>query len=105
MYLKVGKKKIDIVELNKFNEKFKSFKFYLEKIDYGIKIRKKYYNTYFFCQKVDICITDKNDTIIKLYEAKRSEKARFFFRARYIYYLPLDTVKHFKTGEKLNIKK
>lgn len=104
MYLKVDKKKIDIVELNKFNEKFKSFKFYLEKIDYGIRIKRKFYTTYFFCQRVDICITDKKDTIIKLYENRRSEKSRFFFKAKYIYYLPLDTVKHLQVGDKLNIK-
>ena len=105
MLLKIGKKKIEIVELNKFNEKFKSFKFYLEKIDYGIRIKKKHYNTYFFCQRVDICVTDKNDTIIKLYENVRSEKLKFFLRAKYVYYLPLGTVKNLKLNEKLNLTK
>ena len=105
MYLKVGNKKINIVELNKFNEKFKSFKFYLDKIDYGIKIKKKYYNTYFFCQRVDICVTDKDDIIINLFENKRSEKIRFFLKGKYVYYLPLDTVKYLKLNEKLQIKK
>lgn len=105
MYLKVGNKKINIVELNKFNEKFKSFKFYLDKIDYGIKIKKKYYNTYFFCQRVDICITDKDDIIINLFENIRSEKIRLFFKGKYVYYFPLDTVKYLKLNEKLQIKK
>ena len=70
MFLKLKNKRIEIVELNKFNEKFKSFKFYLNKIDYGIRIKKKHYNTYFFCQRVDICVTDKNNTIIIRYPSR-----------------------------------
>lgn len=105
MFLKLKNKKIEIIELNKFNEKFRSFKFHLEKIDYGIRIKKKHFNTYFFCQRVDICVTDKNDTIIKLYENIRSEKLRFFLRAKYVYYLPLGTVKYLTLNEKLNLKK
>ena len=104
MYLKVNNKKIEIIEPKTFKERFKSFKFYLEKIDYGIRLKKKYYNTYWFCQRVDICITNKNNKIIKLYENRRSEKIRFFFRAKYIYYLPLDTCKHLKVKDILNIK-
>ena len=105
MFLKLKNKRIEIIELNKFNEKFKSFKFYLNKIDYGIRIKKKHYNTYFFCQRVDICVTDKNDTVIRLFENIRSEKYRFFLRAKYVYYLPLGTVKHLKLNEKLDLKK
>ena len=82
-----------------------SFKFYLEKIDYGIRIKKKHYNTYFFCQKVDICVTDKNDNIIKLYQNVRSEKIKFFFKAKYIYYLPLGTVKYLQLNTKIDLKK
>ena len=105
MYLKVKNKKIDIIELNKYNEKFKSFKFHLKEIDYGVKLKSKFYNTYFFCQKVDICVTNKEDTIVRLYEGVRSEKFKFILKAKYIYYLPLNTVKHLKLNEKLNIKK
>ena len=105
MHLKCGKKRIEIIELNKFNEKFKSFKFYLETIDYGIRIKKKHYNTYFFCQNVDICVTDKSDNIIKLYQNVRSEKIKFFFNANYIYYLPLGTVKYLQLNTRIDLKK
>ncbi len=105
MYLKVKNKKIKIVNLNKYNEKIKSFKFHLKTIDYGIKTKRKFYNTYFFCQRVDICATDKDDKIIKLYENIRSEKFKFILRAKYIYYLPLDTVKYLKIGQTIELKK
>ena len=36
MYLKINNKKIKIKELNTFKEKFKSLKFNLHTIDYGI---------------------------------------------------------------------
>jgi hypothetical protein len=106
MYLKVNNKKIEIKEYNKFSERFKSFKFYLEKIDYGIKIpNKRRASTYFFCQRVDICFTDKDDKILYLYKDIKSEKKIFKFKAKNIYYLPLDTCKYLKVGEKLNIIK
>ena len=55
MYLKINNKKITIYEYISFKDKFKSFKFYLDPINFGIKIsNKKYANTYFFCQRVDI---------------------------------------------------
>ena len=95
MYISLNNKKIKVEEYHKFIERFKSFKFYLEKIDFAIKIpRKKIINTYFFCQKVDICVTDKNNKIIKLYENFKSEKLRIKFKAYNIYYLPLNTAKY-----------
>ena len=106
MYLLVNKKKINIKEYTKFKERFKSFKFYLEKIDFGIKLPKKIMaNTTFFCQRVDICFTNKDDKILYLYENVKSEKRILKFKAYNIYYLPLNSVKHLKVGEKLIIHK
>ncbi len=104
MYLKVRYKKIEVKECKSFIDRFKSFKFYLEKIDYGLKIpKKKLANTNFFCQRVDICFTDENDKILYLYENVKSEKRILKLKANNIYYLPLNTCKHLKVGDKLNI--
>ena len=102
MYIIVNNKKIKILEYTKLKDRFKSLKFILDKINYGIKLPKKHLiNTYFFCQRVDICITDKNNTIIKLYENIKSEKKKFLFKPHNIYYLPLNTCKYLKVGETL----
>ena len=104
MYLKVNNKKIEIKECNTFKDRFKSFRFYLEKIDYGLWYSKKRIaSTYLFCQKVDICFTDENDIILDLYQNVPTEKRLFDFKARNIYYLPLNTCKYLKIGDKLNL--
>lgn len=108
MYLKVNKKKIEIKEYTKFIDRFKSLKFILEKIDYGIKIpNKKKASTYFFCQRVDICFTDKEDKIIYLAENVKSEKRIIKLKSKNIYYLPLNTSKYLEIGKilELNDKK
>ena len=106
MYLKIKNKKIEIIECTSRIERFKSLKFVLEKIDYGIKIsNKKIVNTYFFCQRVDICITDKDNKIIALYENLKSEKLLIKWNSYNIYYLPLNTVKYLKINDYLKEKK
>ena len=100
------KPKIEIKECITRKERFKTFKFYLKTIDYGIHIpHKKLANTYFFCQRVDICFVDKNDTIIALYENVKSEKLIYKRKANSIYFLPLNTVSKLKLGNKLPLIK
>lgn len=104
MYLKINNKKIEIKEYKKFIDRFKSLKFVLERINYGIKIpNKKKASTYFFCQRVDICFTNKDEIIIALFENVKTEKRIFKFKAKNIYYLPLETCKFLKIGDKLKI--
>ena len=106
MYLKINNKKIKIIELVSFKERFKSLKFILNKIDYGILISKKRtINTYFFCQRVDICLTDEDNIIKYLYDYYPSEKLKIKKNRYNIYYLPLDSVKYLKVGDKLKITK
>ena len=106
MYLIINNNRIKINELTKFKERFKSFKFHLEKIDFGIKLpKKKMANTTFLCQRVDICFTDKDDKILYLYEDVKSERRILKFKAKNIYYLPLNTVKYLKVGDKLKLRK
>ena len=104
MYLRINNKKIEIKELLTFKDKLKSLRFNLYKIDYGIRRNnKKIASTYMFCQKVDICFTNKENIIIALYENVKPENRYIKFKSKYIYYLPLDTVKYLKVGEKLII--
>ena len=106
MYLKIKNKKIDIIELTKFSERFKGLKFVLEKLDYGVYFpNKRWISTNFLCQNIDIALTDKNNIIISLMENVRSEKYIFKFRTKNIYFLPLDTVKYLQIGKKIPVTK
>ena len=105
MLIKLRGKKINIFEMKNFKDKFKSLKFVLDPIDYGIVFKNKnIINTYFFCQRVDICCCDKNHKIIKLYEDFSSEKIRFIRNCYFIYYLPLNTCKYYDIGEIFKVK-
>ena len=102
MYLKCQNKKIEIKECKTIKEKLKSLRFVLVPIDYGIKIAdQRIWSTYYFCQKVDILITNKDEKIIKIIENVKSEKRKILWKKYNIYYLPLNTVKHLKIGDKL----
>ena len=106
MYIKVKNKKIEIKELKTWKDRFKSLKFVLEPIDYGIKLpNKRWINTYFFCQRVDVCITNQDNIILELRSRIKSEKRRFLWKKYNIYYLPLKTVENLTVGEKLIEKK
>lgn len=106
MYIQIKKRKIDIYELKSFWERFKSLKFVLEPIDYGIKFtKKKYISTTFYCQKVDIVWTDKDDKIIRIEENVKTEKRMIKFKAYNIYVLPLGSIKYLDLGDKMPIRK
>ena len=101
MYLKLNKK-IEIKECNTFKTRFKSLKFKLEKLDYILYFpNRKLANTYWFCQRVDLCFTDKDNKILYLYENIKSEKLIFKYKAHNLYILPLNTSKQLKRGNKL----
>ena len=107
MYLQVKNKKIKIIELTGFWNRFKGLKFVLEPIDYGIKFsKKKFVTTNFLCQKIDIVLTDKEDNILYMYKKMNTEKYIFPKRKVYnVYFLPLNTVKNLKLNTKLKIIK
>ena len=105
MYLKVRNKKIEIEEYLGFFKRFKSLKFVIEPINYGIVLpKRKLVNTYWFCQSVDCIVCDKNNIIIKIYEALPSEKFRFNLKSYYVYFLPLNSAHYLKVGDKLKIE-
>jgi len=104
MYLKVKNKKIEIKELKTFSERFKSLKFDLYKNELCLFFpKKKKLSTYFFCQRVDACFTDKNNNILYLHSNIKSEKRIIHLKAKNLYILPLDTADKLIIGDKLNI--
>lgn len=105
MYIRINNNKIKVIKYTKFSDKFKSFKFFLKKIDFGIFYKARCASTYFFCQRVDICFTDLDYKITHIYRNVKSEKLFIKFKSRYIFYLPVDTCKKMKVGDKLVINK
>lgn len=105
MKLITNKNKIDIVIINGIINKFKGLKFILKPLKEGYRFRSKYANTYLLCQKVDIIMTDKTDTILYMYNNVKSEKIIFPKRkVYYTYFLPTGTNQSLKVGQKLNLK-
>ena len=106
MYLKVGRKKIKIKKALTWMERLKSFRFQLDPIQTGLYFpKKKGVNTYFFCQRIDVFLVDKENKILYLYPSLKSEKIIFHKRkAASIYLLPVGTAKHYKIGDILKIE-
>ena len=106
MKLIVKNKKINILECNTFLKRFVSLKFKIEKVDYGLYFpHKKSANTYLFCQKVDLCFTDKNQKILYLYTDVSSEQVVIHLKAKNLWILPLGTSLELNTGDILKIEK
>lgn len=105
MKIIINNKSLNVIEYNKIFEKFKGLKFYFEPIENAYRFNSRYANTYFLCQRIDLVMTDINNTIVYLYPNLKTEKIIFpKFKSRYIYFLPLDSCKYLKVGEKIEIK-
>lgn len=105
MYLQVKRKKIKLIELTKFWDRFKGLKFVFEPLNYAIRFpKKKFVTTNFLCQKIDIVLTDKEDNILYMYENMKTEKYIFPKHKVYnVYFLPLNTVKNLTKNTKLKV--
>jgi hypothetical protein len=105
MYIKINGKQLKLEERNSFKDKLISLKFNFNKLDYAIKFtNKKYINTVFFVQRVDIVLTDKDDKIIYLEEDVRSEKYYIHKKGTAnVYLLPLGSVKYLAIGDIIKI--
>jgi hypothetical protein len=101
MYIKINSKQVKLVEYSSFKERFKSLKFNFNKLDYAIKYpKKRFFNTIFFVQNVDIVLTDKEEKVVGTYENVRSEKYFIHKKKTYnVYLLPLGSVKHIAIGD------
>lgn len=103
MYLKVNNKKLEVREMKKFFDRLIGLRFYFPTLDFVMKYpKKRKINTYFFFQKVDLILTDKEDRILYMIENCPTEKKIRRKRKVYnIYLVPLGTVKCFKIGDTL----
>ena len=105
MYLKLKNKKIPIEIKTTLKEKIISFRFKLTDIDYGLCFpKKRRINTYFYCQKVDIVMTDKDNNIVKIFLNEASEK-RFKGpkKTYFTYVFKGNTLNDYKVLDHLNI--
>ncbi len=105
MYLKTNGEKIQLRKLDKFIDRVKSLRFVLDKIDYGIMFPKKHgITTVFFCQRVDIIMTSKENEVLYIYRNVKSEK--YFFPRLSVFnvlLLPPNTTKKINKGDILKI--
>ena len=103
--IKVGKKVYDIIFLNTFWLKLKSLKFFLDPIEDIYMLKKKGLSTYWFCQKIDVIMTDKENKILYIYKKFRTDS--FIFPKRkvsYIYLAPIGVSDYFKVGDEFKVK-
>ncbi len=107
MKLTINKKKINIEKIDGFFNRFKLLKFKLEKLENGYLLTKrKWLSTYLYCQKVDVIMTDKDNTILYLYPNLKSEAIIYYKRKVYnTYILPLGIANHLEKGKILKIEK
>lgn len=105
MYIKIKTKKVKLVEANTFWERLKGLKFVLGPLDYGVRFpKKKSSNTNFLFEKVDVILTDKDETILYLFECVGTEKKIRKRKGVYnTYFVPRNTVSNLNIGEKLNL--
>lgn len=104
MYLKIKKKKYEVLQVDKFWERFKCMKFVLEPLDRIFLFnKKKSISTTFFCQKVDLVFTDNNNTILYIFPKVKTEKRITKFKSNKIYIFPVDTANNFNIGDTLKI--
>lgn len=106
MKTKIAKKKIEINEINGFFNRYKCMKFQLETLKEGYLFKKrKFLSTYFFCQRVDVVMTDKENTIIYMYHNLKSEKRIHYKRKVFnTFILPLNSCEKLEIGKKLKIE-
>jgi len=105
MYIKVGNKKVRLVEANTFWERLKGLKFVLGPLQYGVRFpRKKSSNTNFLFENVDVILTDKEEKILFLIENVGTErKIRKKKNVYNTYFVPTKTVNDLKVGETLKL--
>ena len=102
---KTKKQKNPIEIKTTLKEKIISFRFKLTDIDYGLCFpKKRRINTYFYCQKVDIVMTDKDNNIVKIFLNEASEK-RFKGpkKTYFTYVFKGNTLNDYKVLDHLNI--
>ena len=104
MYIIINNKKIEVKYYNTFISKLKGFMFKKD-ILYGIYFKTKGIHTFFMKCDIDIIATNKDNKIIYLESNLSKNKIRYIKKAKYIYEMPINTVKYLKLNTYLEIKK
>ena len=85
MYLKVNNIKVPIKIKTTFKDKMKSFRFKFDEVKYALCFpNKRKINTYFYCLKFDIIMTDKDNVILNIFPNAPTESR--FRGKRKVYY-------------------
>ena len=105
MYIKVKNRKVMLVEANTFWERLKGLKFVLGPLEYGVRFpNKRSSNTNFLFERIDVILTDIDEKILYLIENLGTEKK--IRRKKDVcntYFVPRETVKDLKVGDKLDL--
>ena len=105
MYLKINKVKIPIEIKTTFKDKLKSFRLHLTDIDSGLCFpKKRRINTYFYYQRVDLIMTDKNNKILSIFSNVPTERRYKGKKGTYfLYVLPVGVTDFYEIGDTLDI--
>ena len=106
MYIKINQLKINLEKVEGFWNRMKCLMFVIEPLDYGFLLEKrKHFQTYFACQRIDAIIADKDNIVLKVYRSCKSEKMFWWVRkGYYTYLLPEGAVQNLKKGDQLSIR-
>lgn len=102
----INKKHIPIRILTKKWDRIKGYTWKLDAIEEGLCYpKKRYFSTYFYCQRVDVVMTDKNYKILYLYKNLKTEKRILFKRkVYYTFVLPANSCASLNVSDTLCVK-
>ena len=105
MYLKVNNIKVPIKIKTEFSDRLKAFRFKFDEVEYALCFPdKRKINTYFYCLKFDIIMTDKDNVILNIFPSTATE-ARFKGKRKvfYTYIFPCGIADYYGVGDKLDV--
>lgn len=105
MYIKINKTKIPIEIKTTLMDRIKSFRFKLDEINYGLCFpKKRKINTYFYCQKVDIIMTDKDNKILNIFlGVNPEEKVKGNKKVYFTYVFPQNVLNQYEIDDKFDV--
>lgn len=106
MKVEINRRSIPIHILTNRWDRIKGYMWKLDPIKEGLCYpKKRYFSTYFYCQNIDLVMTDKNYKVLYLYPNLRSEKRILFKRkVYYTFVLPVGSCQNLKISDILDVK-
>ena len=105
MYLKINKVKIPIEIKTNFKDKIKGYRLKLTEIKSGLCFpKKRRINTYFYYQRVDLIMTDKENKILTIIKDAPTERRYKGKKGTYfLYVFPVGVADFYDIDDKLNV--